>query len=333
MCKVHLGCAMLALLLVSAQAQQRRLDQDPKLNNLVHPAGYTTCALGELGRVKKVGTGPRDMILIAGSGFGGDVFDSFMHKREDRYTMYAVTLPGSGGTAAPPMPSEGVSYSEQTWIRGAQIGIEKLVEGEKLKRPVLVAHWTSATEVALLTAIDNPTTFAAVVIISGVAKDIMAEKRLGRAETPRERAMRIDLGLAPHWFKTVTRDTWDDNNYYPHDYARHPVRALQLWRQAAEPTLPIWVRYLCEAWALDITVDLPKLKVPTLVLKPGFGKDFYFEPGRDYMRAKCHDSWDGVEKLSDKITIQTIEDSRVFIMDDQPEKLDEAIERFLREVH
>ena len=147
--------------------------------------------------------------------------------------------------------------------------------------------------------------------------------------TSEQRAKFMDTIMAPRWFKTVTRDTWDDNNFYPHDYARHPVRALQLWRQAYQPTLPVWVRYLCEGQSRDISLELKNLKVHTLILKPGFDKDFYSQEGLDYMRAFCHDSWKGVEDLSDMITIQTIEDSRVFIMDDQPEKLDQAIDAFL----
>ena len=112
----------LMLLCVSTPlfAQQKRMDQDPKLNNLVHAKGYVTCALGTLGRVTKVGTGPQDMILIAGAGFGGDIFDGYMQEHQDKYTMHAVTLPGFGRTAAPPMPRDSVSYSEQTWMRSSE---------------------------------------------------------------------------------------------------------------------------------------------------------------------------------------------------------------------
>ncbi len=330
--KIHILSFLVVCLTQLVHAQQRRMDQDPSLNNLVHAKGYVPCELGTLGCVTKVGTGSQDMILIAGAGFDGDIYNQYMEKHKERYSMYAVTLPGSGGTAAPPMPSEGTSYSEQTWIRGAQKGIENLIVEKKLKRPIVVGHWMNATEVALRLALDHPDKISAAVIISGVAKDLMVEKQLKRSVTPEERALRIDKGMAPHWFKTVTRDTWDDNNYYPHDYARHPVRALQLWRQAAAPSLPVWVRYLCEAWAYDITTEFSKLKVPTLVLMPGFDKEFYFVEGQDYMRTKCQESWNGIESLSDKITIQTIEDARVFIMDDQPEKLDQVIEQFLQKV-
>ena len=64
----------------AVQAQQNympRMDQDPSLNNLVHPEGYETATTGTLGRVTQVGDGPVDMILIAGAGFGGEVFQAF----------------------------------------------------------------------------------------------------------------------------------------------------------------------------------------------------------------------------------------------------------------
>ncbi len=330
MFRMYFACVMVLCLGTSLSAQKRRFDQDATLNNLVHPEGYESCALGTLGRVTQVGTGSEDMILIAGAGFGGDIYDAFMNSKKDRYTMYAVTLPGFGGTPAPPMPPPGTSYGEQTWTKSAQRAIERLIDEKKMKRPIVVGHWLNATQVALGLALENPDRIGAVIIISGRAKYMpVGPPRGPPLTTSEQRARLMDTIMAPRWFKTETRDTWDDNNFYPHDYASHPVRALQLWRQAYQPTLPVWVRYLCEGQSRDISLELKDLKVPTLILKPGFDKDFYFQPELDYMRAFCHDSWKGVENLSDMIAIQTIEDSRVFIMDDQPEKLDQAVEAFL----
>ena len=49
------------------------------------------------------------------------------------------------------------------------------------------------------------------------------------------------------------------------------------------------------------------------------------------MRAMCHESWEGVEELSSLITVSTIEDARVFIMDDQPQEFYKAVEAFVAE--
>ena len=313
-----------------ANGQQRRLDQDPTLNNLAHADGYETGVLGELGRVDKVGAGPKDMIFIAGAGFGAEIWDSFMATRTETHTMYAVTLAGFGDTVAPAMPEAGTSYGDQTWTHAAKEGIQRLIAQERLQRPIVVGHWLTATQVALRVALDNPDKVSAVIIISGIAKSL--PRHGPGADTPqslRAQVEFIDTIMAPRWFKTVTRDTWDDNNFYPGDYARHPVRALQLWRMAASPTLPVWIRYLCEAWAQDVTLELDRLRVPMLLLMPGFDADFWFVPEQDYMRAYTQGTWDGIEELNELITVHTVPDTRVFIMDDQPELLDQAIEAFL----
>ena len=55
--------------------------QDSTLNNLVHPKGYITCKPGELGSVKKTGTGEQSIILIAGLGFSADDVAKLMQER------------------------------------------------------------------------------------------------------------------------------------------------------------------------------------------------------------------------------------------------------------
>lgn len=327
---IFAGVLLLTATPAFSQDQQiKRFDQDPALNNLVHPEGYQTCEPGDLGEVRVVGDGPTPMILIAGFGFDGHAFDAFMESRKDDYTMYAITLAGSGGTPAPPMPPDGTSYGELSWTMAAVDGVRELMRTEGIEQPVIVTHWFTATQVGLRLALDSPDDIAAVVCISGVGRytDLMIPPGI----TPAQRAQAID-GVAQNWFRTVTRDTWDDNNFLPGDYAIHPVRALQLWREAAAPDLPVWVRYLCEAMATDIIAELNGLRVPTLVLQPGFDEDFYAAEGLDYMRSYCVGSWEGAAEKSDALTITTIEDSRVFQMDDQPERLDEAVNAFLASI-
>ena len=305
--------------------QHKRSDQDPALNNLVHADGYQTAPLGTLGRVEKVGDGPRHMILIAGAGFGGDVFDGFMSARRHDFTMHAVTLPGFDGTPAPPMPETGTSYAEQTWTNAAVDALLRLIRDEGLEEPVVVAHWYATTQIAMRLAADHPNAVGSLVIISGIARYGLSIPE----GTPPEARVRATDQIAETWFKTVTRDTWDDNNFLPGDYAIHPVRALQLWREAADAPLPVWVRYLCESWACDVTSLFERIEVPTLVLIPGFDDGFVYGASRSYMHDFCQNSWDGAPEANELITVQMIEDTRVFMMDDQPERLDEAIDAFL----
>jgi pimeloyl-ACP methyl ester carboxylesterase len=306
------------------------MEQDPTLNNLEHAPGYTTAELGTLGGVTRMGSGPQAMVLIAGAGFGAEIFQGFMEINQNRFKMLAVTLAGFGGTPAPPMPAPGTSYAEQTWTRAAAEGVVRLIESEGLDRPAVVGHWLNGTQVALEVAARRPDLVKAAVILSGVSKFVPTGAGMAELKTPEMRAMMIDQYMAPQWFRTVTRETWDDNNFLPRDYAIHPLRALQLWKEAARPTLPVWIRYLCEVWAHDSTLDLEQLQVPLLIVQPEFD-DLYRQgpqPGGGYMETILHESWVGVES-DERITVKSVPDSRVFLMDDQLEKLDEIIIRFL----
>jgi len=307
------------------------MKQDSTLNNLVDPPGYTTGKPGVLGDVIRAGNGTQDMILIPGLGFGGSVFREFMETYAARYRMHAVTLPGFGGTAAPPLPPEGTSFGEQTWTNAAIAAIEKLMEDEQLQNPVLVGHWLTGTQIALRLAMKHPSKIKAVILLSGSAKMLVTAAYTPYYETPEKRIAAVDTYLAPKWFKTVTRETWDDNNFLPGDYAVNPVLGLRLWREAASPKLHVWIHYLCEFNAQDIMVELKTLTVPTLLLRPGL-EGFSQSADQNYMVNYCHTSWDGVEKNSN-VTVKTIPDSRVFLWLDQPQRAGDEIRLFLDRIH
>jgi pimeloyl-ACP methyl ester carboxylesterase len=322
---------LIFLLASSARAQMcdRIMVQDSTLNNLQHPPGYVCCEPGTLGEFRKQGSGPRTMILIPGLGFGSGIFDEFMLTHEADFTMYAVTLPGFAGTPAPPMPPEGTSYGELTWMRGAYEALVKRIQAEGLRNLVVVGHWLGGTQIALWLAMDHPEWVSGVIIVSGSTRFTPTDTtRMPYHPTLDFRVKGIDQYLAPRWFKTVTRETWDDNNYLPIDYAVHPVRGLRLWREAARPTLPVWVRYLNEFFAQDVSLDLGRLEVPTLVLKPGL-EDLYYDAGQNYMEAFCHLGWDGAALTNPRIEISTIPRSRICLWYDQPELFDEAVENFV----
>ena len=327
------GAVLLAVISEPAAQQtcQARMEQDQALNNQVHAEGYRTGEPGALGKVIRMGDGPVDMVLIAGAGFGGEIFEGFMQANASQYRMLAVTLPGFGGTPAPPMPPEKTSYGELSWTRGAQEAVARLIEEEGLDRPVVVGHWLSATPIVLGLTVERPDLVRGAIVISGAPKFVpMSGTGMAEPASVAQRIAMVDQYLAPQWFRTVTRMTWDDNNFMPRDYAIHPLRGQQLWMEAARPMLPVWVRYLCESWAQDSTARLAELRVPVLILKPGFDDLYHQGPQMgDYMQAITQRAWDGVEAISDRIQVETIADARVFIMDDQPDSLNKAVERFV----
>jgi pimeloyl-ACP methyl ester carboxylesterase len=277
-----------------------------------------------------MGTGPRTLLLIPGLGFGDDIWSDFMERHRTAYTMYAVTLPGFGETPPLAMPAEGSRFAETPWLRSALLAIRRLIDEEKIPRLTIVAHWALASQIALQLALDVPDRVEAVVLVSGVLKSYYDNVPRMHEWTAEERAANTEaLGLK--WFKTVTRRTWDDNNFMSYDYAINPRRGLLLWRDAQAPLLSVWIRYLLEFYSLDLSARVKDLRVPTLVVQPGFDDPaFYVEEGRNYMRNLCLDSWHGARDRSSRLEFAVIPQSRLFIMYDQPDALDRVIETFFR---
>jgi len=303
--------------------------QDPSLNNLQHVPGTATAVPGTLGHARRFGSGPRKMLLIPGLGFGDGVWTDFMERHKSDATMIAVTLPGFGGTAPLPMPAEGTPFADLTWTKSSITALEKLLVDEHTDKVTVVAHWALSAQIALRLALDHPDRVEAVVLIGAPLK-VYYEPTTAMLTWSSEQRRQFVEGMGSRWFKTVTRATWDDNNFMSYDYAINPRRGLFLWREAQAPTLPVWIRYLLEFYSMDLAAELPALKVPVLVVQPGFDDPAaYIESDRNYMRNLCIDSWRGATALSERLSIVMVPKSRLFVMFDQPEALDRAIESFL----
>ncbi|HSR50452.1 MAG TPA: alpha/beta hydrolase [Acidobacteriota bacterium] len=308
---------------------QRSMEQDPSLNNLVHPEGYAAAEPGTFGHVEKRGQGAQPMILIPGGGFGWEVFESFMQRHEEDFTMYAVTLAGMGGTPAPPMPPEGTSYGERTWISGAVQALKELIEGEQLERPVIVGHFLEGTHVALEMALEQPESVGAVIIMGGSAKfanpqyeNVTLEQRIGY----------YDSQMAPNWFKTVTLKTWNDNNFPASSYSNQPEVAESLYPKVSKGPLQIYIRYLLEFWSGDPSQHFGDIKVPVLVLMPTFSEEYKKEMDAPWLDHYFVDSWKGTAGQPLMKTEQ-VPDAHLFVWLDNPQVVDQAVKDFLAKRH
>lgn len=318
----------LLLFLVAApalgQQRERSMEQDPSLDNLVHPEGYETAEPGTFGRVEKRGHGPIPMVLIAGGGFGAHVFEPFVARHESDFTIYAVTLAGMGGTKAPPMPPEGTSYGEQTWIRGGVRALVKLIEEEKLDRPIVAGHFVEGSQIGLRMAIDHEELIRGVVLFAGTG--VMAIPNM--SPTLEQRVRYQDESMAPNWFKTVTLKTWNDNNFPPESYSLEPERGRALFDEVSHGPLPVVIRYLVEFWASDISLEFDAIARPVLVLTPGFTEAMLTHEDTQWLKLYFFDGWKGVES-NPLVQRKVIDDAAIFVWLDQPEKVSEAVMEFV----
>ena len=311
---------LLAALLLASPTEAPALT--PAIDNLSLPAGYRTAPPGSLGAVNKAGSSGRAVILIAGLGFGAGIFDKFLKANERKYRMYAVTLPGMDGTPAPPLPQ--VSYGDQQWTRNAAGAVLRLVEEQKLDRPVVVGHFLGGGQVALRLAIDHPGALGGVVVIGGAATAASPSRKDPTGKTPatiEERIEGVDRYLAPRYFKTVTRQAWLENMFPAAAYSVDPARGRALFDTAAEVPMPILIQYFSEYFASDPTPSLARLAVPSLILVPRFARDVLART--TWLGPQFKESWvEAPEKVE-------VADTGVFMMDDQPTRLAALLDGFI----
>ena len=291
--------------------------QDSRLDNLVHPEGYLTAPLGSLGQVVVRGEGDVPVVLVAGLGFGWRVFESVMEAHAADYRFYAVSLPGYGGSSAPPMPPAGTSFGERTWLAGAQRGLAALIENEGLDRPIVAALYSDAANVVTRLAAEAPREIGGVLIMSASARFPLPPSAPSRSEA-------LDR-FASQWFRTVTEIMWPSGMFTPDFYATDLAIAERAWWEVLEPSLPTSIRYMVETWADDLVPVLSNLSVPTTVLSPGFDEEFMTGMGGDLVRQRFHAGWDEAAEAGGAIEHRVLDGARFLIWHDRPDAVGNAL--------
>ncbi len=300
-----------------------------QINNLVHPEGYQTAVYGSLGQVEKFGNGSKDLILIAGWGFGGNIFEIFKaDSLEAKYSMYVVTLPGFGGTPAYPMPNQNEVYHDLYWTTGIISGIKDLIKKEEMDNPVLLSYFTYSNILAMRIALDYPELIDRVIVISGMAKFTSSYPSFEPA-TLDERIYYTEKVMAQKWWKEIDKPGWDNGNFSPETFTKDSVKAEKYWKQMSTVPIPTMVRYLSEYYCTDISLEYKNLEVPTLVIMPSFTREILIKSKNTFLSHIFHQSWWGANPSNLNFHLMTIMDSHAFILDDQPKKLIDVVNLFV----
>lgn len=351
-----------------ALAQTHAQSSSDVTNNLVHAPKTKTAPLGQLGHVERRGTGPVPMILIPGAAFDWTIWEDFMARNVDRYTMYAVTPPGYGGTAPPPMPP-GVDYGERPWTNALCSAIVELIQREKLERPIVVGHHMHGDHYALRVGLDHPDKVRGVVVIAGAPSKAFPGPGNAKGKPPvfASPAQRNEM-VHGYWlssYRNVTPASWRAASFQARLFCRDKLRAKELFEQQVSVPIPTQVRYALEYMTTDSANKLDNLSVPLLVVQPRI--EWTLETVMDAMREmnemlfanqqEAADGWEqllstfwgdaekGVQQIFDgghqweqlrervpNFRIQYIGDTGIFVMEDQPERLDAIMQSFAKRV-
>ena len=319
--------------LSSERPKQGLREIDVTRNNLDLPSGYKTLGDDQPPIITKKGKGRHPMILIPDGYSGATSFDGFVGRNEQNFSFYTVTPPGLNGTAARPLPPAGTSLSELTWSRRLERDILDLIKHENLVKPVIVAEQAPASIAATELAENHPELIGGVVLAASNPFFFVPSPKDPTRKTPAtalERTRVVDAGVAAKWFKYVTPETWLSNDTPAQALSNVPARGQKARDEFEAAPLEIKIRYLCEFWASDLPRNFDKLKVPLLALVPQFDEKFLSEPGNATWKTAYLDRWETVK--SPMVEIAKIPDARLLVLDDQPEKTDDAITKFVNRV-
>ena len=318
--------------LTAARPKRGLREIDLGRNNLAFPADYQTLPQNRGPRIKEYGRGRQALILVPGMYSGSDSFSSFISQNRRRYRIYVVTPPGLNGTPARSLPAGGPRLSELTWTRSLERDLLTLINREKLKRPVIIVERQPASVAAIELAKTHPDKIAGLVLTATNLLSPATSPKDPTKKTPATFAERIDLieaGLAEKWFKYVTPDTWLSNDYMPEWYSTDPSEGQDAWSSSEAAPLPVKIRYICEFWLSNITEDFQSLKVPTLVLVPGFDEKFLADPANNFLKTAFVSAWDSAVTKQPNAELVRIPGKRLQLLKENSVIANNAIEQFI----
>lgn len=110
------------------------------------------------------GSGSDTLLLIPCMSCRWNEWETFMERNQDRYTMFAITVPGFGGTPVPDLPTD--DYHSAVWRDHLMQSISAFIDEHKIKQATVVGHsW--GTQLAVQIAAIRADVFTRVIAVDG----------------------------------------------------------------------------------------------------------------------------------------------------------------------
>jgi pimeloyl-ACP methyl ester carboxylesterase len=265
--------------------------------------------------VERHGGKGRPLILIPGLASGSWAWQDAIRAFSLDHAVYVLTLPGfDGRPAAGPNP-----------LANARAAVEELIASRHLDKPVIVGHSLGGT-LAIAVAEDRPADVGGVVAIDGLPVMPGTEEMPPAARA--QAAQRIQASLAR---ATPEAFAAQQQAYMRTIGVMDMGKADDLARLSSRSDPASVAQYAADDVQLDLRPGLKSITAPVLVLAPWFDVDSAAQAGpqqiTETVKADYYKSlMDGTPRLQ----VQTVAPARHFAMIDQPEKVIDAIQAFLK---
>ncbi len=302
------------------------------------PVSQTPTPAGQAGGVEKRGRGAVPMILLPDVFTDWTLYRAFMQRNEARYTMYAVTLPGHGGTPPPQTPAYEPAATP-LWDNAEQI-VLNLIAKEKLNKPIIVGTQAGAYLAARL-AIRHPDKVRGAVLLNGLVNVLlrspadptrlatMAERR--QAVNTRNILQLLLTAMSPHVLPSRACAEKLSKALPPQQRAgifvntRNQEEGIGLYINGTMGTDFRAFRYTFELANTDLTEEFKELRVPVLSIvsvaddnSPGQGS-----PGPAQWREM------ELRYPTIPLTVSNFDNTRAYALLEAPDDLDRALAAFV----
>lgn len=269
------------------------------------------------------GSGKTTLILIPDQGMDWRLWDAFMERNASRYTMYAINLPGMGGTTAPAeMPSDAF-YADGVWTRNAERAILALIDEKKIEKPFIMGQ-SYGGHLAIRMAMLHPDRVAGAISLDGTVTIELPDQNSPRL--PREsreafvgETIRAGKRLADDKFLARQLEGLAKS-------VESKERGALLGAMLDGTTKSAFLQYMGEYYAADLWPKLPELKAPALVIVtiPEETNDNHGVPKSQ------KDKWGKwFRAANENLDLVFFENSRPFPTESSPYELDRAVHSFV----
>lgn len=263
------------------------------------------------------GSGPLSMILVADIGFDWTVWKTFMERNADRYTMYAVTLPGFDKTEAPEL-APGEDWEAMRLTNNAVEALARFVKEQSLDRPVVMGHGYGG-HLVMKFALDHPDLTRAIISIDGMPVQPLADPN--QDDSLGERRLIVREALAPK-MNLLTQQEWHDRHYATAiGLVTDGHRANDLAAMLAAQDRGVYSFFLFESILSDIRPQLKQIRVPMLCIAP-------ITPEPPPPASIVRSTWENALGAPPGSWLVYYPMCRHFVMDDNPAQLDVDVALF-----
>jgi len=296
---------------------------------------------GKYLHVQTSGTGPANLLLIGDAGTDArKIYGSFVERNKGRYTMHVVTLPWA--PPAKPLPFPEVADATQIpWLKQIEKELLQMLDARAWSKLTVIGSSAGGYFAARL-ALQRPQTVHKAVLVDALVN--MPMRSGSNPDAPASLEERITRqryrAPFPQMFPTVpVPEDAELRRLLDHPSPSHPT--VQNWMSFAikdEAVSKQWTFdalsagffvpggwYGAEFGTTDLSADIAKLRVPTLVMSA------IHDRGSLRQSNPTRSQWEEVKLRHPGLPISIVPfaDTRAYISADAPREFDAALEAFL----